>query len=105
MFDETNLIGGFDAPLRPEDPLVVVGNMSKRFDNREYSFFVKNVCFAGPAMAIRSLPSVTSSALRQEVRACDYLSRYQVIADATLRAREVAVLEARSEVPPSPCFQ
>jgi len=41
-------------------------------------------------------------ALRQEVRARDYLFRYRVIADATLRAREVAVLdklEASTAVP------
>jgi hypothetical protein len=48
-------------------------------------------------------PEFTSSdverALRQEVLARDYLSRYRVIADATLRAREVAVLEASTVVP------
>ena len=46
-------------------------------------------CYDDPEFTV----SDVERALRQEVRARDYLSRYRVIADATLRAREVAVLE------------
>ena len=61
-------------------------------------FVSSNIRFAGPAMAIQSLPSVTSSAHSgKRVRARDYPSRYRLIAGATLRARGGSARKAGSE--------
>lgn len=61
-------------------------------------FVSSNIRFAGPAMAIQSLPSVTSSAHSgKRVRARDYPSRYRLIAGATLRARGGGARKAGSE--------
>ena len=55
-------------------------------------------CYGDPEFTF----SDVERALRQEVRARDYLSTYRVIVDATLRAREVAVLEKREAKYPRP---
>ena len=58
-------------------------------------FVSSNACFAGPAMAIRSLPSVTRLP-------------FQVSSDCGRHSsseRGGSARKARSEVPPSPCFQ
>jgi len=69
-------------------------------------FVSSNICFAGPAMAIQGLPSVTSSA--HSGKKCAPATTFQLSSDCGRHSsseRGGSARKGRSEVPPSPCFQ